>query len=236
MILSVSSRRGLNSVYQGTTLQQQKHTGLIPHFNLLNSPEDTSQLSSILQLSIRLTIINNTSIYMGLNWGLIWFESGYGNSLAGWQQSYTWREFNLNPSREALRHQGGVETTVLKTRGCIVSHFTLTYTRKVALYYSRCVVIKLCASMLSDVGVLKLTDLVGSWGKRGLTHRFGLFSAYRSWIVLGRHVALNGFFSHRFGSNSYAIKMRTLFECQWFSWMLKGHSAAAIPDKVCSVK
>lgn len=162
MILSVSSRRGLNSVYQGTTLQQQKHTGLIPHFNLLNSPEDTSQLSSILQLSIRLTIINNTSIYMGLNWGLIWFESGYGNSLTGWQQSYTWREFNLNPSREALRHQGGVETMVLKTRGCIVPHFTLTYTRKVALYYSRCVVIKLCASMLSDVGVLKLTDLVGS--------------------------------------------------------------------------
>lgn len=194
MILSVSSRRGLNSVYQGTTLQQQKHTGLIPHFNLLNSPEDTSQLSSILQLSIRLTIINNTSIYMGLNWGLIWFESGYGNSLAGWQQSYTWREFNLNPSREVLRHQGGAETTVLKTRGCIVPHFTLTYTRKVALYYSRCVVIKLCASMLSDVGVLKLTDLVGSWGKRGLTHRFGLFSAYRSWIVLGRHVALNVFF------------------------------------------
>lgn len=67
MILSVSSRRGLNSVYQGTTLQQQKHTGLIPHFNLLNSPEDTSQLSPILQPSIRLTIINNTSIYMGLN-------------------------------------------------------------------------------------------------------------------------------------------------------------------------
>lgn len=67
MILSVSSRRGLNSVYQGTTLQQQKYTGLIPHFNLLNSPEDTSQLSPILQPSIRLTIINNTSIYMGLN-------------------------------------------------------------------------------------------------------------------------------------------------------------------------
>lgn len=89
---------------------------------------------------------------MGLNWGLIWFESGYGNSLAGWQQSYTWREFNLNPSREARRHQGGVETRVLQTRGCIVPHFALTYTRKVALYHSRCVVIKLCTSMLSDVG------------------------------------------------------------------------------------
>lgn len=191
MILSVSSRRGLNSVYQGTTLQQQTHTGLIPHFNLLNSPKDTSQLSSILQLGIRLTILNSTSIYMGLNWGLIWFESGYGNSLVGWQQSYTWREFNLNPSRDAPRHQGGVETTVLKTRGCIVPHFTLTYTRKVALYYCQCVVIKLCALMLSEAGVLKLTDLVGSRRKHGLSPSFGL---HRSQIVLCRHVALIFFF------------------------------------------
>lgn len=71
MLLSASSRRGLNSVYQGTTLQWGKHTGLILHNNLLNSPIDTSQLSSILQRSIRLSIINNTAIYMGLNWGLI---------------------------------------------------------------------------------------------------------------------------------------------------------------------
>lgn len=67
MILSALSRRGLNSGYQGTTLQRRKRGGLIPHYNLLNSPEDTSQLSSILQPSIHLTIINNTSIYTGLN-------------------------------------------------------------------------------------------------------------------------------------------------------------------------
>lgn len=207
------------------------HTGLILHHNLLNGPVDTSQLSSVLQLSIHLTIINNTAIYMRLNWGLIWFKSWYGNSLAGWQWRYTWREFNLNPPREALRRWGGVEMKVLKTRECIVPHLTFTYTCKVALYGSRRVVIKLWSAML--LGVVKLTDLDRRRGMGwGLALRFGLFCVHGSSLAHDRE-GVNGF-SHTLGSHSYGIKMRTLFECQRFSWMLKWHSA--ISHKVCSVK
>ena len=39
--LSLWSRRGLNSVYQGTTRRRWNLAALIPHHNLLNSPVDT---------------------------------------------------------------------------------------------------------------------------------------------------------------------------------------------------
>lgn len=81
MFLSESSRRGLNSVYQGTTLQRRGavHTGLILHRNLLISPVvDASQPpprhlrpTPSSRPAPASNVINSATIYIGLNWGLI---------------------------------------------------------------------------------------------------------------------------------------------------------------------
>lgn len=81
MFLSESSRRGLNSVYQGTTLQRRGavHTGLILHRNLLISPvveappPGPATSAPLLPQGRRpaSNVINSATIYIGLNWGLI---------------------------------------------------------------------------------------------------------------------------------------------------------------------
>lgn len=118
----------------------------------------------------------------------------------------------------------------LKRQGGILLRSLDLDASKVTLYCCWLVVIKLRWTFLLDERVLKWIDHVGGrdwfiWRKKAKPH-IGLVCLRGSREVLDIGMTVGTcaqLLSHRFGSHLYGIKMSTLFECQWFSWMLKWH-------------